>query len=250
MNPKANNCLYSFLYLFALYLAIRLLPLTKWCGSLLWLSKLLLILLFAVLICLEIYESRKLQFSFPKKKHVSFFLLLPLTIGCISNFLYCLTFQVSQNVSISALFSLDVISSFLGVVIEEILFRYFFIAFLDLFLKEEKRKPFYIILFSSFAFSLMHCINFFGNNPASVLLQIGYTFLLGLVFGYLTLSFSCLTIAVLGHFLFNFLNTDLFLCFYSLIIDYKYVLFSLGIGLFVFFYLLLIYHLNQRKQNE
>lgn len=250
MDSKAKNSLYSFLYLFALYLAIRLLPLTKWCGSLLWLSKVLLIFLFAALICLGIYESRKLNFSFPKKKHISFFLLLPLTIGCISNFLYCLIFQIPQSVSISPLFSLDIVSSFLGVVIEEFLFRYFFISFLDSFLKEEKKKPFYIILFSSIAFSLMHCINFFGNNPLSVLLQIGYTFLLGFAFGYLTLSFSCLQIAVFGHFLFNFFNTDLFIHFYDLTIDYKYVLFSLGIGLFIFFYLFLIYHLNWRKQNE
>lgn len=249
MDSTTKNKLYSFLYLFAFYLAIRLLPLDKWCGSLTWLSKLLLILLFALEVFLQFWEARKIEYHYPKIEHTTPFLWIPFILGCGSNIFYCLCFSIPAEVSISNLFFLNILSTFLGVMIEEILFRYFFISFLDSLLKEDKWKNFYLILFSGLAFSLMHCINFFGNNPFSVLLQLGYTFVLGIVCSYLALGYQKLYLAVIGHFLFNFLNTDLFVSLYNIDVDTPYILFSLGIGIILSLYFVLIFYLNRRKQH-
>ena len=252
MNNTAKNSLYSFLYLLSFYLGIKLLPLKSWCGSLTWLSSLIFIALYLIIIFLEIYESKKLNVSFEKKKHINYLFLLPLILGCMSNFLYCWFFNVSSTTYINDVssFIFDSILCLLGVIIEEYLFRYIFLFFLDNYLKESKYKNLFLILLSSIAFSLMHCINFYGNNPINVLLQLGYTFALGLIFSYIMLSFDNIYVAIIGHFLFNYLNTNLFISFYSVETNYKYILFSLGICLFVLIYLVLIFYLNRRKQKR
>lgn len=248
MTNKAEKLLYSFLYLFALYLAIRLLPLRKWFGSYTWAFLLVQFILLSVLVVLTVYESkRSLLKPVRNENHPNFLLLLPLLIGCSSNILYCLCFQIKAESTFTYLFFLETLNTLAGVVVEELLFRYFFFAFLGELFQGKKNEKLFVIFFSSLAFGLMHCINFFGNNPLSVLMQIGYTFLLGILLGSLSYLYETPLIPILGHFFFNFLNTDVFNHLYSVDVNVSYVLFSIGIGLLVLGYLGLLYYLYRRK---
>ena len=251
MEKKTKNLLFTFLYLLAFYLAIRFIPFEK-LDFTTSLPSLLQVILLLVLFCWMLYEIRKNGLTFRKKEnHLSYLCCLPLIVGCMSNILYCLIFQKEMTISFDAVsFIFTTFKTLSGVAVEELLFRFFFLEFLLLFLKDGKWKNILVILYSSLAFSLMHVINFYGNAPLSVLLQIGYTFVLGLALGFVALMFETPSLVILGHFLFNYLNTDVYVCLYNVDIDASYVLFSVGIVIILFLYLLVLYDLDRRKNQR
>jgi membrane protease YdiL (CAAX protease family) len=248
MDKKTSNLLFSFLYLLAFYLAIKFIPFEKM-TSFSWFPVMMQSLCLVLLLAMILYEVKKNGLVHRKKEnHLNYLLLIPLILGCASNLLYCLFFQVAPSVSFDpVLFPLNSFKTLLSVSIEELLFRFFFLEFLICFIKDGKWKNVLVVLFSSLAFSLMHVVNFFGNAPLSVLIQIGYTFLLGGILSYLALMFESPIVPILGHFLFNYLNTDIFVCLYSVEINLSYVLFSIGIGLILLIYLFVLYDLDRRK---
>ncbi len=251
MNKETSNQIYSFLYLFALYLGIKLLPLIEWLPEL-WMAKLIQMILFFAICCLCFYEAARTGFIHDRRnQHRSYFFLAPFLLGCISNLMYCWIFQIPTNIQMDAnIFVLDGFITLFCVVIEEYLFRVFFFSFLQNFIGNQKHKDFLVILFSAFAFSLIHLINLFGNNPLVVLTQVGYTFILGLILGYIALYFERPYVPIIGHFLFNFFNTNLYLVFYSASIDVNYILFSLGVGLAVLGYGVVLYLIDRRKKED
>lgn len=251
MNKQAQNHLYSFLYLLALYLGIKLLPLEDWLPEI-WIAKMIRIILFFAVCCICVYEGKRVGFLYERKEnHHSYFLLAPFLIGCISNLLFCWFFNIPTTIKIDASsFVLELFITLFCVVVEEYLFRVFFISFLQHALANDNKQNPFIILFSSLSFALMHCINFFGNSPLSVLVQIGYTFILGLILGYIALYFERPIIVCVGHFLFNFFNTNLFTTFYQIDMDVNYVLFSLLLGVILVAYGATIYFLDRRKEKN
>lgn len=67
-----------------------------------------------------------------------------------------------------------------------------------------KRAPLFSVLFSSALFALMHLLNlFFGANVGSVMLQVGYTFLIGCMLAVTLLKTRNVWLCVLIHFLFD-----------------------------------------------
>ncbi len=251
MEKKTSNLLFTFLYLLSFYLAIKLVPFEK-LNSVSFLPSLLRTICFCILLFLMLHEIKKNQIQHRRNpNHLSILFLVPFLLVCSSNLLYCFFFHEKQVISFDAQsFILSTIETLFSVTIEEILFRIFFIEFLFSFLKDGRWKNLLVILFSALAFSFMHVLNFFGNAPLAVLLQIGYTFYLGLIFGVMALFFESPILSIVFHFLFNFLNMNLYNCLYDVEITSKYVLFSFLLGFVLLIYLFVVYDLSRRKNNH
>lgn len=253
MGKEAKNCLYAFLYLLALYLGIKMLPLQRWI-QIPWLVFLVQFCLYFGLILLILSEAKKGKMkrqAIQRKSHL--LLLVPYLIGASSNLLYGLFFHLTPTIKVD----IDLLSvaalTLECVTIEELLFRYIFLDFLIGILKDSKNKRMEVIFFDALAFSLMHCINFFGNNPLNVLLQIGYTFILGCILSSIALITEYPLLPIAGHFLFNFLNTDLVIRIYELDMSrIDYIVFSLSIGMLMIAYtgLLLVLNSSLKKKGD
>jgi membrane protease YdiL (CAAX protease family) len=252
MSEAKNDLtsLYSFLYLLCLYLALEFLPLNDWIANSLYASLVKLGIL-AVILALSIYEivHNRIKPSCFKNSLASF-TLIPLILGCLSNFFYGLLFIKEQTISFNAsLFTMDIFISIFSITIEELLFRFLLLTFLSLKIKESKNKDLLVILFSSLAFCLMHVINFFGNDPLSVLAQLGYTFVLGLILGVIAYYYETPFLTIIGHFLFNFLNQVFFSAFYSLTFSTQYLVYSIVFALIMILYTLFLVYLIRRKKH-
>ena len=244
-----NNKLLNFLYLLCLYLACQLLPYEKMVTAS-YQQMLIKSLFLCVCLGFCIYEYIKDKNKVIKHSNIKNLLIsLPLLIGGLSNILYGLFFKenIVINFQIST-FITELLVLIISVIIEEFLFRIILIDYLQNIIKA-KYKNILVILISSFAFSLMHAINFFGNSPINVLIQMGYTFILGIVLSILTISIDGLILPIIGHFIFNFFNTALFNILFDFEINWKYILFSCGIGVFCLAYSLVIYYLKTRRGN-
>ncbi len=251
MDKKTSNLLFTFLYLLAFYLAIKFIPFEK-LDFTSWLPMLLQVISLLLLLAWIIHETRKNGLSDRRNEnHISYLLCIPYLLGCSSNLLYCLFFQKEVIIDFDALsFVLKTFDTLFGVAIEELLFRFFLVEFLLSLLKDGKWKNMLVILYSSLFFSLMHVINFYGNAPLNVLIQMGYTFALGLILGTVALLYETPVLVVIGHFLFNYLNMDVYSCFYDVEINVSYVLFSVGIVIILLVYLVLLYDLDRRKKKR
>lgn len=249
MNKSVQNKLYSFLYLLALYLGIKLLPLNTWISNI-YLADSIRIILYIIVIALAIYEIKKMgSLSLVYKEHLSYFLLLPFVLGCISNILYSLFFKVEMTISfVASLFVIDSFETLFCVIIEELLFRMILFLLFNELIKESKYKDLLVILFTSLSFAFMHVINFYGNNPLNVLLQIGYSFVLGLILGFIAFYFETPILCVLGHFLFNYLNTNVYVILYQSEITVSYIIFNALLAFILFIYLFVLYYLTRRKK--
>lgn len=247
MEKQSRQLLYTFLYLLAIYLGVKMLPLERWIPS----KPVVLLLSFALevlLILLILYEIRHASLKMEKREQtISLFFLLPLLPAAGSNLLYSLIFKSGITFSIDSLFPLVTVNTLACVVIEELLFRMILLLFFSSLLKE-KNRTLRSIFFASLCFSLMHCINFFGNNPFAVLLQLGYTFLLGLVLNSLTYLYGSVIVPIVGHFLYNFLNMDLFSRIYDVnMSEPSYIIFQTAIGIFAIIYLAVLFFIDRKK---
>lgn len=83
------------------------------------------------------------------------------------------------------------------IILEELIFRYYTIGFLDYTLKLE---PVIVIFFSSLFFSIYHIHMWFRYKNLSILLiYLGYSFMLGLYTGYLFLNIGIIP-CILAHY--------------------------------------------------
>ncbi len=94
---------------------------------------------------------------------------------------------------------------------EEMLFRGIIVIFLVQVIKESKFKTLYLIIFSAIIFSLFHLVNLFdGAGVYDVLLQVGYSFLLGILWALIYLKTNNLWIVMILHGLYNFFGEVMF----------------------------------------
>ena len=104
MSKETSNKLYSFLYLFALYLGVKLLPIKDWI-PVTWVVNLLMYVLYLLVIALLVYESRKAKLEMQKNsQHLSYLLLIPLVIGGMSNLIYSWVFTapIRESLDVAA----------------------------------------------------------------------------------------------------------------------------------------------------
>ena len=178
-------------------------------------------------------------FKFANYKRMLLF--LPLVIICFSNIIavsidkgfLALTNDVTLVIVIS-------IYHLLGVIIEEFLFRF---VIQNSFVKSSSIKR---ILFSALIFAGFHLLNMVNatnvDGVVSILIQVAYTFGLGLVLGFLYEYTYSLPACMCFHFLFNFFNTvfiqNIYLVYMS---DSTKYLTALVITVVSAVYLLLVY---------
>ena len=87
---------------------------------------------------------------------------------------------------------------------EETLFRgAIFLSLLET-KRENGKRIFLAVLQSSLAFALVHLLNLFSSSPAAVLLQVGYSFLLGGMCAYTLLCTRNIVFPIIVHAVFNF----------------------------------------------
>lgn len=241
MIKENKNNLLSFLYLLCLYLACNLIPYNK-ITNIAWVQILIKCGFFFIVSTLCFLEYKKSNIIKLTGK-LKFYFVFPLFIGCCSNFIYIIFCKdASLSVFEYKTFLLNVIKVFLSVYIEEMLFRVFCLSlFLNLF---NDKNEIISILLSSFLFSIMHCINFYGNDYINVLIQLGYTFILGLILSIIKLSFKhSFYLVFIGHFLFNTINMELFTSLYLINYDALYFIISIIISILCLCYSIFIYKL-------
>lgn len=246
---EKRNLILSFFYLLCLYLAVQLLPLQDWI-SLVWLRILVKGLLDSVILFLALYETYRAK-PFTCKREMNPWLFLPFIFVAGSNFIYAFLYLKPSVQFESSVFFTSLIDLTLCVILEELLFRNLLLEFFIQLFTDKKLKDELSILCSAISFSLMHAINFFGNPVGSVFSQLGYTFFLGLAFGYMALFSENHFLPSIAHFIFNFLNTLLFTTLYSLEeYTWMYFVLSISIGLAFVLYLVLVYVLSHRKKES
>jgi uncharacterized protein len=108
---------------------------------------------------------------------------------------------------------------------EEIIFRGMILVFLLDKLKEEKNGVMISIILSSLIFGFIHVLNIFnGASVNSTMLQIGYSFLVGMMWAVLFLKTGNLWLTMLLHATFNFFGQVMF---YLGTVDGRYDLFTI-----------------------
>ena len=248
MEKEQKNTLITFLYLLLFYLACKFLPFEKIPGPN-FVAPLLQALVLLGILIFVLLEEKKCQI--PRKEGTQNpFLSFPLFLICFSNLLYLLCFQIAPSKTVDVpLFLSETLVTFFSITIEELLFRSLLFPFFQS-LIQGKHSDELSILVSSACFSLMHAINFIGNAPLSVVMQMGYTLFLGVVLASITLYHKRgIYLAISFHFFFNFINSDLINALFSYQINLNYVLFNLTFGVLALLYLFFLYHRHQ-KGNE
>lgn len=87
---------------------------------------------------------------------------------------------------------------------EELLFRGILFPAVEERLKENKRGRFFAVIISAAIFALVHLFNLFTSSPIAVLMQVGYSFLLGGACCFTFLKTGNILYCVLLHATFNF----------------------------------------------
>lgn len=161
------------------------------------------ILRFVALIPAFIFLIRD-RFPKPKFSLIGGLLCLPLLFICFGNMI-SLLIQGGMNPKLDSLW-MDALFTFGTALVEEILFRF---ALMEA-IKHTRVKRFSILI-SSGVFALCHIFALLsGSAPLAVLAQVGYTFALGLVLG-CAYEIGGILPCFIIHFLFNFLQSDLYL---------------------------------------
>lgn len=244
-KKRRQNLLLTFLYLFCLYIGIKLLPLSDWI-SINWLAKAVRDVLYAFVIFLSIREMRRTQ-PYTEKKVLGWYTSLPFLIVCCSNIIYGLIFSSIEVSDFMQTIWIDFIELALCCIIEELLFRVFILQFFLELIKKHTES--FSILYSSLCFSFMHAINFVSNPPGSVFLQLGYTFFIGLVFGTFALYSNRYVLPSCLHIAFNLFNSLLPSYLFSFSYDWIYITLSIGIGLLFGVYLFLLCFIQYRRSK-
>lgn len=133
-------------------------------------------------------------------------LIIPFLLVSINNFPFIAIF--TKNASFTTekwdawLFYILAVLS--GVLLEELTFRGVILPTLYRKLKNKKNGAFLAVLYTSLLFGAVHLFNLFaGASPISVIMQIGYSFLIGGMCAIALLKTGSFYSAVVLHFIFN-----------------------------------------------
>lgn len=162
-------------------------------------------------IYLFIYLKRKQVIAINNERLTKkVFLLLPFILAIINNLILLLFVdEISLNFSLKNVVS-EVIF-FTGVaMLEEIVFRGVIFNYYNKKYKNYK-QPLTAIIISSILFGLVHLLNIFHSNLSLSLMQVGYSFLMGLLFAFIYAYTNNIILCGIVHFMYNFCNETLFL---------------------------------------
>ncbi len=255
LEQYKNKSPFSFCFLVFLYAigaaALPAIPEKLFNIDSLNLTLILYFLLKVVAIIFPIYIIKSVgymgQFRLKIGKNLkAFFVLLPLVIVCINNFpiVAILTSSAKlQNKGVTYFYYLLVCLSI--AVYEEVIFRgiiYKVIA--------EKTKDIWAVLLSALVFSLAHLINAFSLNIGQILMQLGYSFLIGAACSVAFKFSGGIYLPILLHFIYDI---------GGLLIEYGLVagniwntasiVFTAIIAVVTFIYTIVVYFIRERNES-
>ncbi len=126
--------------------------------------------------------------------------LIPALLFAVWNIFYNLS--SGMKLGGAAYFVEGVITAMAPAIFEEVIFRGIFLHNL----KKKGYKDLFAVLISALVFSLVHLTNIAGLDAATVALQVGYSFVIGLVFAAVYLKNRSIVEVILAHFLIDFSN--------------------------------------------
>lgn len=169
---------------------------------------------------------------------------LPFIIVCMGNLYLCIIGDVDIIYYFDyKLLILDSIACLLTCIIEELLFRAILVFELVKFKSKNKA-----IIISSLIFGLIHLINI--SSIASIgptLLQVIYTFGLGLILASMYIENKNIILPIIFHFLFNFLNDILVNTLFILKWNLPFFIVNISFSILAIVYALFIYTLKIKK---
>ncbi len=231
------------LILILVYIGISCLPF-----SLFGLSE-TLVLIFRILGQLVIFflfrlilKKSPLKFKERTYNRTNMIFFIPVFILCFSNFFNLLNPANYIEFSFSVDLALALTLSFCVAFNEEYLFRSIIIDNI-----ESSEKPIVKVVISASIFAACHLTSFFSTFNPIDLIQVVYTFGLGIVLGMIYVYTESLWYCVLFHFAYNLVNSDFAQFIKYPNVDYLYFLINASVGLIVAVYLVIIYFLFLRK---
>lgn len=247
MNDKGTfkGQVTDFCLLFFIYLAIASIPWGNFLSSFYVIMGVKIgtgaIFLTAIIVLLAIrYPQQKRPIPF-----INLLFFLPFFLIVFSNFASSYFISSPSNyINIQSLL-LNIVSTIIYAIIEEVLFRGFLLPLLL-----SRLSDFKSLLISSAIFALVHLFNIFsGINVILVLIQVLYTFGIGLILGLMYVYGKTLVLPMLFHICFNVFENDLYEAFYpSATYTNLRVLVTVTVSLFALFYGVFIYFHFQKKE--
>ena len=160
----------------------------------------------AVAVAFAVYCVKACGFKLFKKPKISVSEIFIIFLGflvCINNF--PIVGFIEGNVSLieNAKIARYILFCVMIGVAEEFVFRGFIMPLIGLKFTSHSRAPFLTVLVSSLIFSLCHIFNIFSVGVAPTLLQAGYTFLTGGLFGIAYLITENLIFPIILHIIFD-----------------------------------------------
>lgn len=187
-------------------------------------------------------------------KKYNILLILPILIVCLNNFPLISVFLDKLSVSSEVkLWIIHIFKCFSASLMEEFVFRAVIFTLLYDLLLENKNRVLLSIIISSALFGLLHIVNLFaGEHIFYVVIQVGYSFLTGVLFSLSFLITKKMIIPILLHFIYNFggllqengIISGQIWCVYQVI---ETAIISVIIGVFVLY---LILKINKKEQYE
>ncbi len=187
-------------------------------------------------------------------KKYNILLVLPILIVCVNNFPFISIFLDKLTASSEfTLWIIHIFKCFSASVMEEFVFRaVIFTLLLDL-LRENKNRVLLSIIISSALFGLLHIVNLFaGEHIFYVVIQVGYSFLTGVLFSLSFIITKKMIFPIILHFIYNFggllqengIITGQIWCVYQVV---ETAIISVIIGIFILY---LILRINKKDQYE
>lgn len=192
-----------------------------------------------------VLKKSPLKFKERTYNRTNMIFFIPVFILCFSNFFNLLNPDNYLNFTFSINLLLAILLSFCVAFNEEYLFRSVIIDNI-----ESSEKPIVKVIISASIFAACHLTVFFSSFNPLDLIQVVYTFGLGIVLGLMYVYGECLWYCVLFHFAYNTINGNLageWIKYPNL--NYLYYLINALVGLVVAGYLFAIYFLKLKNSK-
>lgn len=238
---------YTLIYLICFVLLFHSFPLEILIDNFIIQSILRIIIELALIFYVLYYNKKEFFIPFKFKKiSKRDIIYLPLLLLCFSN-LFVIYYQratLNENINCINLI-ITIIKTFTIIFVEELLFR--MIVLEELY---KSKNKFQTIFLSSLIFSLVHAVKISPSNIIIVLVQIGYTFILGIILGFILIDSDNLIIPIIFHFLFNFINNDLVIELFDFKNDLSFYVINIIVGIIVLIYLFFVVLLERRSEKN
>ena len=246
MRFKVTDLLiFSLLFVFVAAFPVDLLPISALYQLLIRICLRLLILIYYIYIC---FVNKINIFKFYNWKRVLLF--TPFLLACFSNLIAAgIDGSVNGTITMSdGYFSMLIIYHFLGAIVEEFLFRLFIQNAL---VNAGSIKR---IMFSAAIFALFHLLNIVNISSVegltTILIQVVYSFGLGILLGFVYEYTYSLPASITLHFLFNFFNTVLIAYLNCQTTQFVFYMTAIVIAVVLATYTFLIYWFVLRRNSR